>query len=332
MVKDVKTPGAEVRRTQCVLMLDDEVPTETIQVTTGYSRRQIFHIRKQYLENGIDALADKRKGAPKQLLTKEQREEVLVILEKTTPKDHGYSHPQWTTSLLAAVIERKYQVKYRSKTSYYLVFKQAQFSYHKPVKVYQRRDEQKIQEWKKWAQPELHKLWKQKDIVILSGDEMTLTTETTVQKVWLKKGSPSSIEVSNEHRKRRCLYGFLNIRTGKQHTWKTDRQTGDTTVSILKKLRNKYKHKKIILFWDNAGWHKTKTVKEFIQNDGDITIIWLPPYAPELNPQEHVWKAGRSICTHNTFIENIDTATDTFTKYLNKTKFTYKLLGFSAVS
>src|SRR3989338_3146598 len=42
-----------------------------------------------------------------------------------------------------------------------------------------------------------------------------------------------------------------------------------------------------------------------------------------------VWESGRSQATHNHFIENIDRATDTFVNYLNTTRFTYSLLGFS---
>lgn len=65
---------------------------------------------------------------------------------------------------------------------------------------------------------------------------------------------------------------------------------------------------------------------------GECEVHPLPTYAPEENPQEHVWKSGRSECTHNTFIEDIDAATDELVEYFNKTKFPYKLLGFSPIS
>jgi len=54
----------------------------------------------------------------------------------------------------------------------------------------------------------------------------------------------------------------------------------------------------------------------------------FPKYSPELNPQEYVWKNGRSKVTHNEFIKDIDQSTDKFVDYLNNTNFNYPLLGF----
>ena len=103
------------------------------------------------------------------------------------------------------------------------------------------------------------------------------------------------------------------------------------TVKILKKVRKVYPKKKILLLWDGAGWHRGSKTQEFIKKDQKIKTIYFPKYTPEENPQEHVWKSGRDQVTHNRFIENIDTTTDEFIKYLNKTNFPYSLLGFSPI-
>jgi len=97
------------------------------------------------------------------------------------------------------------------------------------------------------------------------------------------------------------------------------------------KIRKLYSGQKILLLWDGPGWHRGSKVKEFLNNDGNIKVIYFPRYSPEENPQEHVWKEGRSQVTHNRFIENIDTATNEFVNYLNSAKFNYSLLGLSAV-
>ena len=104
------------------------------------------------------------------------------------------------------------------------------------------------------------------------------------------------------------------------------------TTEILEKIRTIYPPQRIALLWDSAGWHKGSAVKEFIEQDGNMEVIHVPRYAPEENPQEHVWKEGRSHASHNRFIEDIDKATDEFVHYLNTTTFPYSLLGFSAVS
>ena len=47
----------------------------------------------------------------------------------------------------------------------------------------------------------------------------------------------------------------------------------------------KFQKKKVLLVEDNAGWHRSKKVKEI---EG-LTVEFLPPYSPELQPAERLW-------------------------------------------
>lgn len=322
-----------MRRAQAILLVHEGgISPETIHSLTGYTRVHAFRLKKQYLNEGIDSLTDKRLGSPKELLTKNQREEILKTLKAKTPKDFGYSAAFWTASLLGAYIERMYRAKYKSKTSYYLLFRKAEFTYHKPERVYHEQDAEEVEQWRKTTTTKLKKLWSEPDTVILAADEMILTTRTTIQKIWLPRGEYPKIEVSNGTVQRRNIYSFLNIRTGTEHAYKTDKQNMRVTKTILQRVRSIYPTQKIVLLWDNAGWHKGSVVSEFIKDDEKILVIPFPRYAPEENPQEHVWKSGRTQVTHNRFIDDINTATDEFVAWLRKTKFPYSLLGFGNVS
>lgn len=322
----------EVKRAQSVLLVDREVMTEDIQLLTDLSRSQIFNLRKRYLAEGVACLTDKREGKPKELLTKQERGEVIETVKTKTPKECGFVSAHWTTGLLGKWIEQEYKAKYKSKTSLYLVFKQAKFTYHKPGRVYHEHNEAEVEKWRKSTKPKLKKLFSEENTIVLTADEMILTTETTIQKVWLPQGEYPKIECSTGGRKRRSIYGFLNIKTGTEHAFKTEFQNMYITKEILEKVRALYPQQKIVLFWDNAGWHKGSVVQEYIKKDGNITVIHFPTYAPEENPQEHVWKSGRAQCTHNKFIGDINKTTDELVDYFNKTKFSYELLGQSLIS
>jgi transposase len=324
--------SSETRRAQAVILLDRMTDMADIGILTDLSRSQIFNVRKRFLAEGIIALKDKRIGKPKELLTRKERDTVIETVKTKTPKDCGYVSEHWTTGILGNWIEQEYQAKYKSKTSLYLVFKQARFTYHKPGMVYREHNEQEVAAWKKQAKPKIKRLLKENDTIILAEDEMILTTRTTIQKVWLPQGEYPKIECSTGGRKRRSVYGFLNMKTGDEHAFKTEKQNMYVTQEILQKVRTIYPKQKIALVWDNAGWHKGSIVQEYIKNDGNITIIHFPRYAPEENPQEHVWKSGRSAVTHNRFIQDVDGATDELVEYFNKTKFRYSLLGFSPIS
>ncbi len=321
----------EVLRAQAILMLDDGDAFLKVHRLTGFSRTHAFRLRREYQQQGVDVLKDKRIGTPKELLTKKQREEIIETVKTKTPKELGYVSDHWTTGLLGKWIEETYTVRYKSKTSLYLVFKKATFTYHLPGHVYDRHDDEEVQRWETTTKPKLKRFWHEKDTVVLCADEMILTTETRLQKVWLPEGEFPKIICSTGGRKRRNLYGFLNLKTGVEHAFKTDFQTMYVTKEILEKVRAIYPQQKIVLFWDNAGWHKGSVVQEYIKQDGNIIQIPFPTYAPEENPQEHVWKQGRSEVANNRFIEDIDQATDELVTYFNETKFPYTLLGLSAV-
>lgn len=265
------------------------------------------------------------------LLTRLQREEILGYLNTTTPKDHEYESDYWSTSILGDLIKEKYGVVYKTKKPCYLLFKEAKFSFHKPGQVYEKRDEAKVKAWKEEISPRIEKDFKDSDTIILCEDEMVLSSTTTFQKIWLKKGEYPKIEVSNT-KKNKSIYGFLNIKTGKQHAFIKYWQNMYITVDILKEIRKIYPKQKLVIFWDGAGWHRGSKVQDFIKEDGFIETIYFPPYSPEENPQEHVWKAGRSAVTHNQFIQSIDQSSMDFVTYINQETFCYKLVGYGAES
>jgi transposase len=95
------------------------------------------------------------------------------------------------------------------------------------------------------------------------------------------------------------------VKTGDEHAFKTERQTMHETVRVLRRLRRRYATQRLLLCWDSARWHRGSAVEAWLTKDQRVEILSFPRYAPEENPQEHVWKAGRSRVTHNRFIENI---------------------------
>lgn len=331
VVKDGKRSGREVRRAQVILLLDKKTKIENIKKTTFYQRRQIYELREGYLQSGLKAIEDKRKGQPKCLLTKKQLKEIKSTLKTKTPEEFGYDYPFWTSGILGDFIKREYDVCYKSKTSLYLIFKEARFTYHKPGRVYEKQDPEEVRQWQKETKPLIKEAFKDKETIILTEDEMLLSTQTTFQKIWLPEGEYPKVEVANT-KKNRSIYGFLNIKTSDEHAFKAPWQNMYETVKILKKIRKIYPKKKLLILWDGAGWHRGSKTQEFIEKDQKIQTIYFPKYSPEENPQEHIWKNGRDQVSHNRFIENIDRATDEFIAYLNKTKFCYSLLGFSAIS
>ena len=63
----------------------------------------------------------------------------------------------------------------------------------------------------------------------------------------------------------------------------------ETFIDFLKDVRQR--HPEFYMVLDNASYHKSRAVKEYVEGtNGAIDLEFLPPYTPQLNPVETVWR------------------------------------------
>lgn len=164
------------------------------------------------------------------------------------------------------------------------------------------------------------KLAEHKDSVILVADEMNLNQETKTKNIWYFRNKEPIVEAKRKGESQN-FYGALNIKTGQETAIKAEKQNSQWTIRFLKKLGNLYQNKKIFLIWDNASWHKSKKIREFLQTTKQFILYNFPPYTPELNPQEHVWKSLRQNITHNRLEAHFSVLIKDCVRFLNHTNF-----------
>lgn len=67
------------------------------------------------------------------------------------------------------------------------------------------------------------------------------------------------------------------------------------------------KRKKILLVLDNARYHHAKILQSWLEEMSDVLeLFFLPPYSPDLNAIEMLWKKTRRNVTHNRFFDSLD--------------------------
>lgn len=322
--------AATANRALAILLLVKHADMSLGIYSVDHARR----LKYAYFKGGVAALEDKRiNNSRERILTRAERHGVIATLKTKQPKEviPGCEVGYWTTGLLGVYILDQFGKRYKSKTSQRLLFREAKLSWHYPGKVYEKADSTAKIAWTEATTPVLEKHWDDGNTVILCEDEMVLTSRTTVQKVWLPKGEYPPVIETNNTRKRKNFYGFLNLKTGQEHVFMTDKQNMTVTAEVLTKVRTLYPASKLVIVWDNCGWHRGSKVTEWIENDGHTETIHFPPYTPDLNPQEHVWKAGRKATTHNHFIgEQLDEMAEQFKTHIESRKFSYELLGLRA--
>lgn len=127
-------------------------------------------------------------------------------------------------------------------------------------------------------------------------------------------------------RNHRHFYAALALTTGHETVMQTTWMNSATSVLFLEKLLVTDPDQPILLLWDRAPWHRGPAIAALLAANPRLEILYFPPAAPDLNPQEHVWKAARADMTHNHAERKLDTLADNFEHYLMTTPFPSSLL------
>ena len=129
---------------------------------------------------------------------------------------------------------------------------------------------------------------------------MTIQLNPTLNRMWGFKSKQPEIGAWVGGHQKTHMFGALNSKTGRFHSIIGRKINSKVFIRLLKKLKKIYVHKKILIILDNACWHKSKIVKRFCELNR-IKLFYLPPYSPNMNPVEKVWKNLRYKVTHNYF-------------------------------
>ena len=80
----------------------------------------------------------------------------------------------------------------------------------------------------------------------------------------------------------------------------------DCMQLFLDEVASRYPGENIVMVVDGAGWHRGGQLKLA----GNLRLLFLPPYSPELNPVEHIWDDLREKHFHNRAFDSLDTLED----------------------
>ena len=109
-------------------------------------------------------------------------------------------------------------------------------------------------------------------------------------------------------RKKVAFFGAVRPCDGIMIIQRAERFNAETFQEFLSKLIRRKRHqRKIFLVVDNARWHHAKALKPWLNKHNKLLRLdFLPPYSPELNHIERVWKLTRRLCTHNQYFDSLE--------------------------
>ena len=160
---------------------------------------------------------------------------------------------------------------------------------------------------------------KDPNVQIWCQDEVHFQRHSTLTRMWACRGQQPSV-VSASTRQKVSFFGAVNPKTGSLLTQEASTFNGQTFGDFVRYLLQNTKGK-VYLVLDNAPWHKARDLKElFHKNRRRVERIFLPPYSPELNPAERVWRISRRHVTHNRYFASVQEMHWTLTSHFAKWK------------
>ncbi len=165
------------------------------------------------------------------------------------------------------------------------------------------------------------------DHEIIAIDEAGFQLTTSCKKIWFPRGETPRCAFFWSSKKL-TTFGAL-FSTGRFYYDFYDAQNSLTFMHFLGELFKRLeKKKKYVLILDNAGFHKTQCVRKILDNNSQISVEFIPPYSPELNPIETCWKVTKNAVTKSQYFSEIDQMQDALETFWEKHFFTQNFMRY----
>jgi transposase len=270
-------------------MLKKGIKGKEIANQLGVSEGHVSNVKSAYEKEGINGIKPKaqgRKPGEKRILTPEQEKEIQKIIIDKDPMQLKFKECMWTRNNIAELIYQKYKIRMKLSTlGYYL--QRWGFSVQRPVKRAYKQDEKKIDKWLNEEFPGITERANAENVEIFFGDETNIQNTCNYMKGYAPKGKTPVVRTESQKFKINML-SAVSKRGKLRFVLYKDNMDSDKLIDFMRRLVHD-STKKVFLILDNLRVHHSKKVQTWVEKHKDrIEVFYLPPYAPEYNPDELV--------------------------------------------
>lgn len=279
----------EAMRERAVRSVQDGESPEVVARVLGINRSTMYGWLAQYRRGGWGALKAKPLfGRPPKLDGKKLRWIYDTVTQKS-PLQLKFAFALWTREMVAAVIKKKFNIAL-SLVSVGRLLAQLGITCQKPLQRALERDEALVQQWLKQEYPRIRSLAQREKAEIYFADAAHLRSDHHSGRTWGKKGETPVVSSTGA----RYRMSLISAVTARGHMRFMIKEKGgvnaDVFIAFLRRLMVGSKNK-IFLIVDRGPAHVAKKTKAFVASlGGTLRLFYLPPYSPDRNPDELVWK------------------------------------------
>jgi transposase len=256
------------------------------------SRARIYEWLAAYREGGYEALKAKQLFGRPPKLTGKQLDQLYRIVTTKNPLQLKFFYALWTRSMVREVIRENFGIRL-SDVSVGRLLKKLGLSPQKPLRRAYPQDPEAVDRWVKEEYPQIRKLAKREKAQIFFADEASVRSDYHSGTTWAPRGQTPVVPTTGA-RFSLNLVSAISPRGDMRFMTVNGRMNAAKFIEFLQRLMKGSDHP-VFLIVDGHPTHRAVKVKKFVASTkGKLRLFFLPPYSPELNPDESVWNSVKN--------------------------------------
>ena len=258
----------------------------------GLCRTTIYRWLRAYDSGGLEALKSRKAFGPEPKLNEKQRQKVRQWIVGNDPRQYGFDFGLWTRRIVSEMIKEKMKVD-MELTAVGRLLAGLEITPQKPLRRAYERDPVKVEQWVKHDYPKLRRRAKRLGATIFFLDEAGFSSEPILGRSYGLKGQTPIVCTTGQRQKVSAI-SAVSAKGGFWCNVYTGMLNASRFVEFLKDFRRGGRGR-VFLVVDGHPSHRAKIVQRYVMaTKGMLELHFLPPYAPDLNPDEFVWQHAKT--------------------------------------
>jgi transposase len=277
---------SDLRRRGVASVQSGQTPDEVAEALC-VSRAAVFNWLAMYRAGGWNVLEARKRGGRPRKLDGQQMAWVYRTVAGKSPLQMRFTFALWTLDMIRIVIRRQFGIQL-SRSSVGRLMDQLGLSAQRPLWRAYQQNPKAVAKWLKEEYPRICEEAKRQRARVFFADEAGVRSDAHSGTTWAPKGKTPIVSTTG------ARFGMNLIsavsRTGQMHFAVVEgRVNAEVFIEFLRRLIHN-RRTPVFLIVDGHPSHKAGKVKKYVETVADrLRLFFLPPYSPELNPDELVW-------------------------------------------
>lgn len=277
----------EAIRTRAVQRVQAGESPEVVIAALGFSRSCIYSWLAMYRAGGWSALQARALSGRPKLISGQQMQWIYTTVVGTSPLQHRFEFALWTRAMIQTLLQKQFGLRL-SLSSVGRLLAQLGLTCQRPLFRAYEQNPTLVQQWRERDYPVIQALAKREGAEIFFGDEAGIRSDYHSGTTWGVRGQTPVVAATGQ-RFGINMISAISARGLLRFMVVKGKVNGPKYIEFLQRLIHNAP-RPVFLIVDGHPVHKARTVKDFVAStEGRLRLFYLPPYAPELNPDEQVW-------------------------------------------